>query len=330
MDNNNQDEVNRLITELGIQKDKDRKHQLKIEIAKATDRGVKRALQEILEEIEKKERRNKIIGLIVLVLLVLVGFFAVGVLSDKKEEIPIKTATSSSSKITESTTKETTKKVVQKEKNLNQDEVKQWVSAILDKRTQNIPNQYGYELDVRVDERDKLVYISVNPPKGIEVDRMGSFRINANGELEESGYYVEGASADEWVIVSRKFMDISEVKVRETPRKVVEKKSDVTSKQFAEIYAEYSKSEHQAMSREEYSEKYGHIKEYDDTIQIVTYNDYVREEGVVQCGIQTPMRMANSFYTYDNNEKKAYRNQNNASGEKEFLAELTDYVNNQR
>ena len=330
MDNNNQDEINRLITELGIQKEKDRKHQLKIEIAKATDRGVKRALQDILEDIEKKERRNKIIGLIVLVLLVLVGFFVVGVLSDKKDQTPIKTVTTNSTKTSESSTSESVEKVVQKEKNLTGDEVKQWVGAVWDKRNQNIPNAMSYELDVRIDDRDKLVYVRVNPPKEKQIDSLGGFRINANGELEESGYYVEGVGVDEWVVVSRKFMDLSEVKLKEAPKKVVEKKADVTSKQFAEIYAAYSKNEYPVMSMEEYSEKYGHLKDYDDTIQVVTYSDHVQEEGVVQFRMSTPMRMPNFYFTYNNNEKKAYMNRNNPSGEKEFLPELTDYVNNQR
>ena len=330
MDNNNQDEINRLITELGIQKEKDRKHQLKIEIAKATDRGVKRALQDILEDIEKKERRNKIIGLIVLVLLVLVGFFVVGVLSDKKDQTPIKTVTTNSTKTSESSTSESVEKVVQKEKNLTGDEVKQWVGAVWDKRNQNIPNAMSYELDVRIDDRDKLVYVRVNPPKEKQIDSLGGFRINANGELEESGYYVEGVGVDEWVVVSRKFMDLSEVKVKEAPKKVVEKKADVTSKQFAEIYAAYSKSEYPIMSLDEYSEKYGHLKEEDPTIQVLTHRDYLWEENVVECAIETPKQMPDFFFLYDNKSNRAYKNSYKDKREKEFLPELTDYVNNQR
>lgn len=51
---------------------------LKIEIAKATDRSVKKALQEILKDIQKRERRNLVLAIITLIVIVFVFLYILG------------------------------------------------------------------------------------------------------------------------------------------------------------------------------------------------------------------------------------------------------------
>ncbi|RBS29296.1 hypothetical protein EB14_02735 [Enterococcus faecium] len=65
--------INRITATLAAQKNEDRKHLLRIEIAKATDRRVKAELQSMLDEIERKEKRNKIIAFILLFIVMAVA-----------------------------------------------------------------------------------------------------------------------------------------------------------------------------------------------------------------------------------------------------------------
>lgn len=210
--NNNQDEMNRLINELAIQKNKDRKHLLRIEIAKATDRTVKKALQDILDDIERKERRNMILGIIAFIIIGLVGFYFLGTKNENKENYNVTSVTSNSSEKTNESTVSEKKENVIKEKTLPEEEVKQWVSAVWEKRHQNVKQVYEYKLDVRVDNKDNLVYIDLLPQNVNEIDPIGRFRINAKGELEELPSYVEADSRD-WIVVSNKFMDTSSVPI---------------------------------------------------------------------------------------------------------------------
>lgn len=210
--NDNQDEMNRLINELAIQKNKDRKHLLRIEIAKATDRTVKKALQDILDDIERKERRNLIFGIIAIIITGLIVFYFLGTKNENKDNANVTSVSSSSSEKTSDSTEKENKQPVIKEKNLTEDEVKQWVSAVWEKRHQNVKQVYEYEFDVRVDSKDNLVYIDLLPKNVNEIDPIGRFRINADGELEELPNYVEENIRD-WMVVSNKFMDTSNIPI---------------------------------------------------------------------------------------------------------------------
>lgn len=324
---NNQDELNRLISELSYQKQKDRKHLLKIEIAKATDRSVKRALQELLADIEKEERRNRIIGIFVVLVFILFGLFFLGVMSSKEkkntEPLPadsleqVDTDTNSSEQIV--------KEEVAKETMLSESEVKQWVSAVLDKGRPNL----RYELEVSVDDKDQLVYITVAPPKDLQIDKLGRFRINAQGELEEYGLYVNGAAYNEWVVVSKKFMDVSEVSAPEANAGRVNQGSEnLTAQEFASLYAQWSGSNFPLMHVDEYQARYGDRHEFDDSVWVIGYND--RDDHTVQLSEMTPYRMSKFFYTYDNQERKAYFNRNNGAGEVEYSPDLTNFINEHR
>lgn len=329
---NNQDDLNRLINELAIQKQKDRKHQLRIEIAKATDRGVKRALQDILDDIEKKERRNRIIGFVLLLIVILVGFYVVGVRSEKTDNnyLVTKTKTSSSIKMDESFSSE---KEIVKEKNLTEEEVKQWVSAVIDKRDQDIPNKIGYELKLSTNDKDKLLYIGVAPPKGVEIDSLDSFRINANGELEESGYFVKNADINDWVVVSRKFMDVSEVKIKDVPTQLSSSEKpkvrpELTAEEFAELYAKWSNSDYPIMNLKEFEKEQEDIESYDDSSYYIVYSE--RDDNTAQVIIQKPFLLERSFYTYKKDEGKAYINFNSINEPEvstKYQEDLTNFIN---
>lgn len=328
---NNQDDLNRLINELAIQKQKDRKHQLRIEIAKATDRGVKRALQDILDDIEKKERRNCLIGIGLFLVAVLIGFYVIGIQANKKDNnLPIAKTANSSSSFEENSSREPEPV---KEKNLTEEEVKQWVSAVIDKRDQDIPNKIGYELELSTNDKDKLLYIGVEPPKGVEIDSLDSFRINANGELEESGYFVKNADINEWVVVSRKFMDVSEVKIKDVPTQLSSSEKpkvrpELTAEEFAELYAKWSNSDYPIMNLKEFEKEQEDIESYDDSSYYIVYSE--RDDNTAQFMVQRAFTIEKSFYTYKRNEGRAYLNSNNSNesqGSVQYQEDLTNFIN---
>ena len=249
--------------------------------------------------------RNTILGIVLIIIIGLVVFYFLGKKNENKNDVNVTRISSSSLDNTSDSIEKQNKKPVIKEKNLSEDEVKKWVSAVWDKRHQNIKQTYGYELNVRVDDKDHLVYIAVVPTKGIEIGNFGSFRINADGELEESGYFVEGANIGDWIVVSKKYMDVSQVISKEPISYISEediKKVDLSSKEFAELYKEYSKKDYPIMSISEFSEKYGHSMDYDDSVWVITYDD--SNVDIASISEETPRRMSNFFYTYDKYEKK--------------------------
>lgn len=246
MDDNSND-MNRLLQELANQKNKDRKYLLKIEIAKATDRSVKLALQEILDDIEKKEKTSRIIGIIALVVIIGAVLFVLGTResnSKNTDKSPI--TSSSSSEVVYSSQSDSTeiKESRKKEVSLTNHQVEEWVSAVWDKRHQNYPDLKDKRLNIRTDDTDKLVYIDVLPPRDKEVDKYSVFRINAKGELEESGYFNQNGGINNWVVVSREFMDTSEVDVK--PKITVDQsssKQSITSDEAIKWIQDYLRSQ---------------------------------------------------------------------------------------
>lgn len=222
--NNNQNDMDRLISELQIQKSKDRKHMLRIEIAKATDRSVKKALQDILDDIERTEKRNMFFGIIALVILFLVGFYFLGVHSNKEDTKPVVKSISSETSSKKFLSEESNEKEV-KEKNLSQDEVSEWVSSVWEKKHKNSPQLLDYDLKLRTDSEDNLVYINVVPT--IEKNSvLGLFRINDTGKLEER-------NLNDWKLISKSYMDLSDVNVE----KAIEDINKVNTKELTEEQA---------------------------------------------------------------------------------------------
>lgn len=253
--NNNSNDINLLLQELAHQKNKDRKYLLKIEIAKATDRSVKLALQEILDDIERQEKTSRIIGSIVVIIIIGVILYVLGTREFNATNNHIVPMVSSSSSLVISSSLENTKNKLnettesrKKEISLTNHQVKEWVSAVWDKRHQNYPDIKDYRMNIRSDDKDKLVYIDLLPPKDKEVDKYSVFRINAKGELEESGYYNPNGGFNNWVVVSRQFMDTSEVEIK--PEIIMENKketqnitNDITRDEAIQWVQDYLKSQ---------------------------------------------------------------------------------------
>lgn len=236
--NNNQEEINRLINEFSIQKRKDRKHLLKIEIAKATDRSVKRALQDILEDIEKKEKRNMFFSVIVIIIFILGIFYFVSIKGAGNNKLLTTTSSSTlknSTKDSSSSVGQKNQKNISKENELSEDEVKEWVSAVWNKKYANRPNQQDYKLNIKTDSKDELVYVDVVEQNNENL--LGNLRINADGQLEQEEY-------GNWTSVSNQFMDTSIIEPLEAQidnQKINTK--DLTSEQATEWVKKYRKQQ---------------------------------------------------------------------------------------
>lgn len=141
-----------------------------------------------------------------------------------------------------------TKESRKKEVSLTNNQVKEWVSAVWNKQHQNHPEFKNFRMNIRSDDKDKLVYIDVLPPRDKEVDKYSVFRINAKGELEESGYYNQNGGFNDWVIISREFMDTSEVDVKpeivnEDKKKDSSSRSNITSNEAVTWVQDYLRSQ---------------------------------------------------------------------------------------
>ncbi|MGG5368391.1 hypothetical protein [Enterococcus sp. DIV0240a] len=199
--------ANQIAGQIATENRKNRKHLLKIEIAKATDRRVKAELEIMLQEIERKERINLIVGSIFFVLFIGAGFFAYNYFINSDSSVAAgsstyetqNTLTSAENTAATQNTNVSTSETVDG-KNLTADQIKQWVSAI--------ENAYGVSNNYRVDisNKDGYAYATVVNTDA-QVDNMGEFRVNEKGELEEAGYYY--GKPGTWIVVSPSYMDVS-------------------------------------------------------------------------------------------------------------------------
>lgn len=91
-------------------------------------------------------------------------------------------------------------------KNLTSEQLKEWVSAVLDKQFSMGRSSFPY--DLIVENNDGYAYIRVKHSE-LQVDTITMFRINDEGQLEEEllGY------PPRQIVISSKFMDTSEVTV---------------------------------------------------------------------------------------------------------------------
>lgn len=91
-------------------------------------------------------------------------------------------------------------------KNLTSEQLKEWVSAVLDKQFSMGRSSFPY--DLIVENNDGYAYVRVKHSE-LQVDTITMFRINDEGQLEEEllGY------PPKQIVMSSKFMDTSEVTV---------------------------------------------------------------------------------------------------------------------
>lgn len=168
----------RIAAALAAQKNEDRKHLLRIEIAKATDRRVKAELQSMLDEIERKEKRNKIIAFILLFIVMavaaFVGFFFYNQHLSNKSNISNNATAISSTNISSDSNPRNNIDT----KQLTQEQVKKWVYYHMKKDNPNISGSSAYDFSI-VPNQDSELEISVSSG-GTPVN---DYLIDSSGDL---------------------------------------------------------------------------------------------------------------------------------------------------
>ena len=188
-----------------LKNDRSNKDLLRTEINNATDPNVRLELTKMLVSIENKEKRKrKFVWSIVLILLmtILVFLLWLGNKSNPKDAMITTIVSNTSSEIKEPTNTTTTESIIS-ETDLTEEQLKEWVMSILDLLP---PPPTKYILNVTIDDTDNLAYIFV----GIDqLDSLGSFRVNAKGELEANGPITGVMGRSNWTLMSSKYLDTS-------------------------------------------------------------------------------------------------------------------------
>lgn len=188
-----------------LNNDRSNKELLRTEINNATDPNVRLELTKMLLDIEKAEKKRKITRWSFIIVLILGFTFFLWHLGNKstKETKPNQVSETQTSTSKETTSDTSTTQSTFSETNLTEAQVKEWVMSILDLLP---PPPTRYILDMKTDDKDKLIYISV----GIDqTDSLGTFRINAQGELEAKGAITGSLVDPNWTLMSKKYLDTS-------------------------------------------------------------------------------------------------------------------------
>ncbi|MGG5317636.1 hypothetical protein [Enterococcus sp. AZ072] len=91
-------------------------------------------------------------------------------------------------------------------KNLTSDQLKEWVSAVLDKQFSSGRTSFPYKLSV--ENHDGYAYVRVEHSEQ-QIDTLDMFRINSSGQLEQQD--LSNGYPATYKVVSSKFMDTSAV-----------------------------------------------------------------------------------------------------------------------
>lgn len=242
---NNKEELNRLLEELSQKNNQDKKYLIQLELADTTDETIKSVLQEMLVDLEKAEKKKKILLSISGILVIVIIGLVIGIKKIESNNTPASsnstavTTRQSTSTVDSTSIETTTESSLIDEKNLTTNQMKQWVGAVWEKRFENFPDLQDYRLTLRSDEKDRLVYIDVLPPEDKQVDKYCVFRINEEGKLEISGYYLGTGNVTGWEMISDKFMDTSKVEVKP---KTSEPKQQVTASEAETWVKDYLSS----------------------------------------------------------------------------------------
>lgn len=217
---NSKEHLNHLLEELSQQNNKDKKYMIQFEIANTTDETIKSVLQEMLIDLEKTEKRKKRLLFIGGLLVIMIVGMIIGIKKNESNQtmpssnVAAIQTSQSTSEVDSTEIETTTESSMIDEKNLTTDQMKRWVGAVWEKRFENFPDLQDYRLTIRSDEKDRLVYIDVLPPKDKQVDKYCVFRVNENGQLEISGYYLGKGDVTGWEVISDKYMDTTNVEVK--------------------------------------------------------------------------------------------------------------------
>lgn len=295
-----QQAINHVAATIAAEKEVDRIHTLKMEIIKAEDPRVRMELQGMLDEIlEARRKRNRwmMIGSVIAVAVVIVGGLAIygsiGETTPNDNNRPTNLAVKESS--SEENTRQTNDKV--KKENidttkLSTPQIKAWVSAIMDKKLgPDTKTKYYLTLEKQDDD---LVYVRVNPT--IQTDTLDYFRINSNGELEESGYYQ--GKADTWIVVSKKYLDTSMIipykknsdEMASLEDELVLRSEEEQQRAADEQRREAKKGEYNAKAQQAVQQQQAQEEQNQENKQ----NDANAQYGIVQSG-ESPQNIAERY-----------------------------------
>ena len=127
-------ELDRLTAIMRHEKSKDRKYLLEIEIAKAEDRTVKRTLEKVLADIEKEERRKKILAGTSVLLICLASLLALFYFTGSAGQSNTSTAPESGElDLSETSLSQSDEGEIDATK-LTEAQVKKWVQSVIDKK----------------------------------------------------------------------------------------------------------------------------------------------------------------------------------------------------
>lgn len=127
--------------------------------------------------------------------------------STSKPSSSKESTTASTTESTMDSTTETSKEAAVDTRNLTADQMKQWVAAIwLKRKNIDLLQDPKYEIVLETKE-DKLLYASVKATQ-VQIDTLDSFRVNSEGFLEESGYFLSKPDQG-WIVVSKEYLDTS-------------------------------------------------------------------------------------------------------------------------
>ncbi|WP_241699117.1 hypothetical protein [Vagococcus sp. CY53-2] len=187
-----------------LKNDRNNKDLLRTEINNSTDPNVRLELTKMLVNIEKEEKKKKAIKWTICVfIIILIPTILLYVGNQPTKKINVTKNPESSSSINQQLNSSNTTESFTKETNLSEQELKEWVMAILNLTT---PPPTKYILTVNVNDKDNLAYIHV----GIDqLDGFGTFRVNAKGQLEFMPYMGQFSGNNEWIVISNKYMDTS-------------------------------------------------------------------------------------------------------------------------
>ncbi len=217
-----------------LKNDRNNKDLLRTEINHATDPNVRLELTKMLLELEKEEKRKRIRNWIIVGILLICILLFLLYLGTKPSKNNPETSIATKSSSTEQSTDSTTTDSKPLETNLTEEQLKKWVMAILDLTP---PPPTRYLLDVYIDEKDKLAYIQVGVD---QLDNLGTFRVNAQGQLEANGPITGSIGNSNWVLMSEKYLDTS---IAEEYLKTNKLNTSQNKRQLPEILLPYSDEE---------------------------------------------------------------------------------------
>lgn len=183
---------------------KNKKKFLQMEIKNTADPDTKLALTKLLIEIERREKKYRIIGMTLIIVLCLISFLLYLGNQSMKNDLNAnnnqqQNSPTPSSSLESTSTESSVIGSSAIETHLSAEQIEQWVMSVLELAP---PVPTRYLLSTYLDDKDNLVYVRAGVD---QFDNVGLFRVNAKGHLE----YLSRIPGADWVLMSDKYMDTS-------------------------------------------------------------------------------------------------------------------------